>query len=97
MWRGTAFSGVRDPHIDIAAGRLEELRLEATERLFELRLESGRPGDIVPELTGLLAEHPFRERIRGLLMTALHRSGRTKDALTPGQRRRRAQVGARVA
>jgi len=81
LWRGTAFSGVRDPRIDLAAGRLEELRLEATERLFELRLESGRPGDIVPELTGLLAEHPFRERLRALLMTALHRHGRTSDAL----------------
>lgn len=85
LWRGAAFSGARDPRTDIAAARLEELRLEATERLFEQRLESGRPGDVVgdvvPQLTGLLAEHPFRERIRALLMTALHRAGRTNDAL----------------
>ena len=61
--------------------RLEELRLVATEQRIEADIESGQPGDVVPELHGLVAEHPLRETYWRLLMLALYRAGRQAEAL----------------
>ena len=36
---------------------------------------------LVSELEALVATYPLRERLRGQLMLALHRSGRSADAL----------------
>lgn len=61
--------------------RLEELRLDAIEERLEADLASGRHAEIVTEAQTLVREHPLRERLRGLLMLALYRSGRQPDAL----------------
>ena len=60
---------------------LRELRLEAIEARLEADLASGRAGELVAELVELTGAHPFRERLRGLLMMALYRAGRQADAL----------------
>jgi predicted ATPase/DNA-binding SARP family transcriptional activator len=80
LWRGAALIGVEAPFAAAEAARLDELRLAAIERRTELALEEGDEA-LVPELERLVAEHPYRERLRGLLILALYRSGRQADAL----------------
>jgi DNA-binding SARP family transcriptional activator len=82
LWRGRAladFGGA--PFVRAAAVRLEELRVAAEERRIEAELELGRQADVVPRLAALVVEHPYREPLRALLMTALYRLGRQADAL----------------
>ena len=63
------------------AARLDELYLSAVEEHVEKRLREGGDVGLVSELEALVAAHPLRERLRGQLMLALHRSGRSADAL----------------
>jgi hypothetical protein len=44
---------------------------------------------LLAELEELIAEHPFRERLRGQLMLTLYRTGRQADALSTYQETRR--------
>jgi len=53
----------------------------AIEERIETGLALGRGGDLVAELEQLIGAHPFRERLRGLLMVALYRTGRQAEAL----------------
>ena len=64
--------------------RLEELRLAATEARIDADLRLGSPGTapaLVADLEGLLAAHPLRETLAGLLMRALAAAGRRGAAL----------------
>jgi DNA-binding SARP family transcriptional activator/tetratricopeptide (TPR) repeat protein len=61
--------------------RLAETRLTASEDLWDAELRLGRRGDTVDELERLLVTHPLRERLVGLLMLGLYRSGRQAAAL----------------
>ncbi|MBB5958253.1 DNA-binding SARP family transcriptional activator [Saccharothrix tamanrassetensis] len=81
LWRGDALSDVLGPFAESQRARLAELRLATVERRAELALAVGRGADVVAELSGLIAEHPVREGLHALLVTALHRSGRQAEAL----------------
>lgn len=91
LWRGEqAYAGVGDvPPVAAEAWRLDEARLAALGARIDLDLRLGRPGELVPELTALTAEHPLDERLWGQLMTALHWSGRPSEALAAFDRARR--------
>src|SRR5258708_5727017 len=66
----------------VARDRLiEELRLGAVEDRIEADLAGHRHVELLPELRELVTNHPERERLTGQLMLALHRSGRTAEAL----------------
>src|SRR4029450_231686 len=56
------------------------------------RLAIGAGAELVPELEQLIAENPFRERLRGQLMLALYRSGRQADALEACQETRQTLI-----
>jgi predicted ATPase/DNA-binding SARP family transcriptional activator len=90
LWRGPALEEfAQAPFAAATVARLEELRLAAAEVLIEARLRLGRPAEVVPELERLVRQHPLRERLRGQLMVALHRTGRQADALAVYQETRR--------
>ncbi|MCW6005530.1 winged helix-turn-helix domain-containing protein [Micromonospora sp. CPCC 205371] len=80
-WRGTALAGLSGSFFAAERERLTELRMSAIEESVEMEMRLGRHVQLVPQLQGLVAEHPSRERLRGLLMTALHHSGRPTDSL----------------
>ncbi|GFJ84020.1 AfsR/SARP family transcriptional regulator [Phytohabitans houttuyneae] len=81
LWRGPALLGLVGQSVQASAARLDEQRLAALEHRFELELRLGRHDDLVGDLAELVAAHPLRERLVGLLMLALHRAGRRADAL----------------
>ncbi len=81
-WRGPALQDVRQvPTLYLEAQRLDELRLATMETRLSAELEAGSHGMVVGALRRLVDEHPYRERLRGLLMVALYRSGRQVEAL----------------
>ncbi|MFD7660815.1 BTAD domain-containing putative transcriptional regulator, partial [Actinosynnema sp. NPDC059797] len=81
LWEGEALFAVPGRFAEAQRSRLHELRLAAVERRAELALVLGRHADVVAELSALVVEHPLREGLHALLMTALHRSGRQAEAL----------------
>lgn len=82
LWRGAALADVLDSQAAAApAARLEELRLTVTEDRLEAELTRGRYGETIGELEAVVADHPYRERFRGQLMTAMYATGRRTEAL----------------
>ena len=82
LWRGAALADVAEAAFAaVEIGRLEELRLTATEELVDAELALGHDAELVSELERLVAQNPVRERLRGQLMLALYRSGRQADSL----------------
>ncbi|WP_346136839.1 AfsR/SARP family transcriptional regulator [Streptomyces carpaticus] len=81
LWRGVPFAGLEVPLLDDWAHRLGERRLTAYEALYEAELACGNETAAVDGLSALVREHPLRERLHALLMTALYRAGRPADAL----------------
>ena len=93
LWRGEPLAELHyEAFAEREIARLEELRLAAVEDRVDADLALGRHHELVPELEPLVAEHPFRERLRGQLMLALYRCGRQADALHVFQSGRRALV-----
>ena len=93
LWRGSALQDVAHlPFARAEAARLDELRLEAVEGRLDALLATGRHSEVVGAAQRLVADHPWRERLRGQLMLALYRSGRQPDALAVFHDARRALV-----
>ena len=91
LWRGPALA---DLAYEEAAreeiARLDELRIAALEERIDADLDCGRHAELIPELQGLVGQHPTRERLRGQLMLALYRSGRQAEAVNAYADARRA-------
>lgn len=90
LWRGDPLAEVAfEPFASAEVSRLEELRLATTEDRIDADLACERHAELVPELVGLVAQHPLRERLVGQLMLAHYHSGRQDDALRAFQTARR--------
>ncbi|MFF3528980.1 BTAD domain-containing putative transcriptional regulator [Streptomyces rubiginosohelvolus] len=82
LWRGEPLADVADAALrDRIGQRLAALRLSAAEERARLLLSLGRHERVAAELPPLAEEHPERERLVADSMLALHRSGRSADAL----------------
>jgi predicted ATPase/DNA-binding SARP family transcriptional activator len=93
LWRGPAMADVglaESAAFDAAVTRLERLRLAALEDRFDAEISLGGAGELVAELTDLVAAHPVRERLVGAMMRALVGTGRDTEALLLYQRTREA-------
>ena len=93
LWRGAAMQdvGLRDSAaFDAAVTRLEALRLTAMEDRSETEINLGNGGELVAELTDLVAANPLRERLVAALMRGLVATGRDTEALLVYQRTREA-------
>jgi DNA-binding SARP family transcriptional activator len=81
LGQGEPLADVPGPYASSQQVRINELQLAAAEEQLALDIELGGHASAVPELHGLLAAHPTRERLSELLMLALYRAGRQVDAL----------------
>ena len=82
LWRGAPLADLAGlPFAPTEISRLEEQHLAAVELRVEADLAAGRCAELVAELQGLVAAHPWRERMHAQLMLALYRGGRQAEAL----------------
>ena len=89
LWRGEPFVDLPDwEPAQIAAGRLEEMRLGVEELLLDARLQAGEVHDVAALARGRVAEAPLRERRWVVLGVAQYRQGRQADALDTVRRAR---------
>ena len=85
LWRGQICEGLSCPLLDTQRERLTERHISALEDRIDLDINLGNHQEVITELRHLIAEYPLRERLRGLLMSALYRAGRQADALAAYQ------------
>ncbi|MCE7000050.1 tetratricopeptide repeat protein [Saccharothrix sp. S26] len=86
LWRGAPLSDVRSDALHrLEVAPLLEERLAVLEQRISADLDAGRAAELVPELRSLTREHPLRERFWAALVLALHRAGRTAEALAAYQ------------
>lgn len=82
FWSGPVFGGLRvGPLCQAVAARYVEAKNAALTLLFELELKSGSHARILPELAEAYEQNPTNEKLCMLLMGALYRCGRQRDAL----------------
>lgn len=82
LWQGPALADAapEETREELCRG-LDEARLTANEERFGAELRLGHDAGLIAELTDMVAQHPFRQRVAGYLMLALYRAGRSAEAL----------------
>ena len=82
LWRGPMLADLADsPAIRAEADAWALRRVSACEDWAEACVDLGRAAGVADRIAELVREHPMRERLRAVHMTALHRSGRRTEAL----------------
>ncbi|SCL14786.1 DNA-binding transcriptional activator of the SARP family [Micromonospora nigra] len=89
LWRGSILGGWSSTGpTDALLRSLESARLTAAEDLYEAELRLGNHTSITDEITALSAAHPTRDRLTAAAMLALHRAGRSAEAIGVYHQRR---------
>ncbi|WP_242904812.1 AfsR/SARP family transcriptional regulator [Actinomadura terrae] len=96
LWRGDPLTGVAGRWAARRRRGMQEELLGAALERGRLELDQGHHAELIPELTELADRFPDNEKPVELLMTALHRSGRSGEALRMYERARElaAELGA---
>jgi DNA-binding SARP family transcriptional activator len=81
-WRGAVLAGIDSRLMQPEVARWEERRLSLLEECVDLEFALGRYGELIGELSAVVATNPLRERPRWQLMLALFRADRQADALS---------------
>ncbi|MGR6913516.1 BTAD domain-containing putative transcriptional regulator [[Actinomadura] parvosata] len=81
LWRGDPLAELTAPWARIEAARLDEEHHTVLEDHADLRLAAGDHHALAADLAAHVRAHPLRERPAAQLMLALHRAGRSSQAL----------------
>ncbi|NGY65877.1 AfsR/SARP family transcriptional regulator [Lentzea sp. NEAU-D13] len=81
LWQGEPFTGLDTPWLAAVRTGLERERIAAQLDRVDVALRCGQHTEILPELFALAELEDVNERVAAQFMLALHRAGRTTDAL----------------
>jgi DNA-binding SARP family transcriptional activator len=81
LWTGTALTGINGEWVERVRVGLEHEHLTLLTERFEAALRVDQGGSVIGPLSQAVAANPLAESLAGLLMVALHRTGRHADAL----------------
>jgi DNA-binding SARP family transcriptional activator len=83
IWRGPMLDGLSAfPAIRDETERMNRRFLTAFEDWAEAEVASGNARSVADRVCEMAGQHPMRERLRGIQMTALYLSGRQSEALS---------------
>ncbi len=81
LWRGPAFADLTGAWVTVTRDMLVQQRLDVVMWWARAQLRHGHAAAVVGPLRELLAQHPLVEPLAARLIEALHRDGRTAEAL----------------
>lgn len=81
LWRGEPFAGVDSPWLDVVRAGLNAERHALELDRTDVALRRGLHAELLVGLAARCAAHPLDERLAAQYLLALHRGGRTADAL----------------
>jgi DNA-binding SARP family transcriptional activator/tetratricopeptide (TPR) repeat protein len=82
LFHGEPLADAAGGYVAASRAGIDERRLLAIEKLADVELRLGKHANVAAELAPMLTAYPYRERLRGRVMLALHGSGRQAEALS---------------
>jgi DNA-binding SARP family transcriptional activator/tetratricopeptide (TPR) repeat protein len=93
VWHGQPLSGLSGEWVEAERDRWLQERRAAEHDLVDAQLAVGLGDELVAPLSARAVRHPLDERVAGQYMLALHRAGRSADALSHYRRLRERLAG----
>jgi DNA-binding SARP family transcriptional activator/tetratricopeptide (TPR) repeat protein len=80
-WHGEPLTGLSGEWVEGERDRWQQERWAAEHDLIDAQLRIGHGEELVAQLSARAGQHPLDEHVAGQYMLALHRAGRSADAL----------------